>query len=457
MEDRMKRLFRSAYTLVEVVIVLVIIGVVSIISMYSIKNSQNQYKKLYYVAYDTLVQTVGNAYLSWAPISGKCSALNDDVTELYWSEDCWAEYTKTRTVQGSEVNGGAYYTSTYEAEAIGGIKGYPRQYPGFLFGDPTVGEFDGSGTDKAFCKLLTEQINTIDETNECKSFISGVRPKEDLSVGSDFLSTFCALMQKYNENGEVQKDSSGNVIGECSGTGNIIPSFVAANGQKFYISTVLTANPPYIDGTGKEYERMQFRLVAVDLNGDSGPNTQLRSGMRMPDIVLFAIKNDGVVIPLGRPEFDELYASAMVYYPKYLNKPDPNNPNTYKKNDVQNSDLMTLFNAKLHAWAGQTVQGGAQNYFGQQLVLSEPLSFTNLLYFWAVNCKVEGCNAKTVGISSSVPFYVDSLFANLVMQFIFDKKNSAEDIVPREITQGILDEDYGCTLGESKCKVEIAH
>ncbi len=425
----MKRPNFNAFTLAEMFLILIIISVITVVSMRAIKIKQGQFRDLSYIAYNTLLQATGNAYLDWKPDT-QCTQCDND--SYCWTENCWNFYTGNNSEQE-------------EAYARGGIPGFPRQYPGFLFGRAEGGNFSGIGTDQAFCKTLTKNINTIDKDIECQSFISGIRPNVNLSIGHNFLSTFCALKEVRDENDNVIDNQA-----ECSGTGNIVPSFIGANGMKFYISSVLTANPPAYSLQDKLNERMMFRLVVVDLNGDNGPNSQFKKNDIYPDLVLFAIKPDASVIPLGILEYSTNYLNAIVQYPEFLNQKDPL-ANRYLKNTLTQSDPMSLFDAKLTAYAGHASSEVTTQYYGQSLMHTHPFSFSPFLYMLATNCPENGCNNTTL-LQNSV--YAEKLLVNLVKQFIYDQEGSNSTMIRTEI-DSLLDETHGCTENGLRCKINF--
>ena len=463
----MKRLnFKTAFTIAEMLVVLIIIGIITAITVHSIRNKHSQYSKLYATAYSTLVQAIYAAQSDFesAAAVNMCSTL--DRLTFYWTQDCWDKYTYYNTVTGDETS----ITDSIEQTQRGAIRGYPRQYPGYLFGAYNVqAEFDGSGSETAFCRSLTNNINTIDERNECKSFITGMRPgKTDWYLGESFLKTFCAIRRT---DASERAAGKGNEI--CDGGGSIIPSFIASNGQRFYISKVLYANPPFYPDriTGQndsdaQHERMAFRFIVVDLNGDNGPNSQIRKKDTLPDLVLFAvgIKSigsgaTGFVVPLGWPEFDDSYFSAVISYPYYGQGYDPSTGKR-KLNPKDFSESMTLFEAKNVAWYGDLDDNWTNSYYGQMFVPDQPFTFSNLFYYWGINCNGAGCSAKN-GMGNQ--YHVDKMLANLVYQFIYtpdigDTEDYAWNIgpgnkqyhtfIPLVVQGGTLDKDGGCSYGK---------
>lgn len=518
-------LTKKAFTIVELIVCMLIIGVLSVIMLnVSTKKSANQYAKLYNTAYDTLVQAVGNAYLDWTPeknIPQNKTALDYcgliATQEYFWSKSCWEIYTATVPSSPNITKcpkmgknsicfnyNKKYYIlkndkgATDESYYYSGILGFPRKYPSYLMGkrhnsgDYIGGRYDGWGTDEAFCKDLVQYINTIDSKNDCKSFITGFNnSKLDLKKGHGFHKIFCAATPPQNGQA-VNRDDNCNE----SAKNSILPSFIAANGQKFYISGLTSANFPIMANGSDEAlrERRYYRFVAVDLNGDSGPNRQYAKGAKFPwtleagatavedsgsypDIVLFALTDNGQVIPLGLPEFTTVYATAKVYFPEFLDK--VNADGTFVRNSLTVSDTMDLYSAKLMAWSDNGAN--APNLlFGQSVDEHNPLSLAEMFYWVALNCGTKGCgdpngknNAKPKGImeygigregtsdSAKIPLYADRLMSNLVRQFIFKEQGKeiekrSDTYIPTQI-QNKLDTIHGCSPSTTKCKVQIEY
>lgn len=70
------------------------------------------------------------------------------------------------------------------------------------------------------------------------------------------------------------------------------PNFITTNGQRFYITS-----RAFNENISDEYG---YRLIAIDLNGKSKPNTIEETTNRMPpDIITFMLMDNGEVYPLG--------------------------------------------------------------------------------------------------------------------------------------------------------------
>ena len=453
----------KAFNLAEILIALLIIGFISTLGSQAVRQSNNNYTKQYFTAYNTLMQAAGNAALNWNPIC-QCSGeamLNTDFASLSvcWSRACWAAFERNP------------FTAGYEELA-------PRAYPGYLMGDAEVGDFDGFYTDEAFCNYLTSNIITINENAQCRYFINSYATQGlDYSQGINFYQAFCSTDYSDDKNDDttIAEDYRTRIaVPTCSS--QIQPTFETANGQKFYVSRLLSVNAP-ASAFQFQREREFFRLVVVDINGDSAPNSQLRrtrraasSLGRLPDLVLFALKADGTVIPLGRPEYSRNYANAIVQYPEFTVKRNNAGDITERydasgnllKNEVTQSDAMTLAEAKNKAWGLMPNSGLDVTFdtaFNQIFSNSEPLSYSVLLYT-AARCKL-GFNCNDAIPNDSVAdgirttFYMDELFARLVHQFVLDVEGETSTVIP---TTAEINADYlerGCTTRFSRCKVEI--
>ena len=142
-------------------------------------------------------------------------------------------------------------------------------------------------------------------------------------------------------------------------SGSSIPSnalqFVAVNGMKFYFTDRMTKT---ITQDTITYN-IGFRLVIVDLNGDSGPNKfQESASDSITDTVPFVLTDEGEVYPIGLPVVDTGYLTAKVHYPDGPGADDFD----------QYSGSMSYYDAKTSAW-GQT----------QTIYVGESIDFNDTL------------------------------------------------------------------------------
>ena len=147
------------------------------------------------------------------------------------------------------------------------------------------------------------------------------------------------------------------------------------------------------------------------------------------------------------------YIKAVVQYDEYLNIPDPDDPTKYKKNDVLESTPMTLWDAKRHGW-GNPVGVISGQIYNQTYSYNEPLSYSTMFYYNANKCKGgTGCIS-----TSKEEDYVDDLFAQIVMQFLYQSEGSNKILSQlNDISAVAVSTERGCTTGDSVCKVKFIH
>lgn len=159
-------------------------------------------------------------------------------------------------------------------------------------------------TPTSFCTYLTTWINA---TN---SYCSYAKVVPNTVADSDFVTP-------------------------TDGTTNQYLQFISTNGMRFYFSDLITVVGN--DDVGGRPYSSSLRLVFIDLNGGSRPNTGIWSQNRMADIVAFAVTDRAIVIPIGYPEIDQRYISAS--YVSYNGKVSP---------------TTTYYAAKYSAWEEST-------------------------------------------------------------------------------------------------------
>lgn len=419
-----------AFSIMEVLISFILIGIIFIATIVGF-NKKEHYDKLYWQAFNTLFQASKSIQADWQGEvnDDKCTcSTNPDADETCYKPACW----RNSKIKNEACRG-------LETGYLKGTKNIERDFPGFLYNHDMVDALIGQGQDREFCLKFTEKINTA-PGSKCESFISAT--DENLAGvnsskgGVNFYNVFSSVNQ-YDED---TKDKTGG--------GGILPSFTAANGQQFYISSPVTANfsivgepDDHTDWSSYEHiARESYRFVVVDLNGKSAPNTQFKLKNKNPDLVLFIINALGDVIPLGLPEFSREYLNAVVYYPTDLN-PD----GTLKYPNVK-SEPMSLWKAKKYAWGMEKENDTNKPPYRSPISESEPLSISSKIYATAVLCQGKSsCSQSDVKAGGR---YADDLFVNLVLQFIYSKEGSA-DFYP-EIASGDTDNTKPST--ENGCK-----
>lgn len=451
----------KAFTIVEALICFGLMGVIFAVTIPAFKTTQD-YHKLYWRAFDTLLQASKNGYADFETYfqsSGMGCTCEIDTIEGCTKGAAECSSIKINHPSGSGSEGGYCWNPAVgsNGEITCWSKSVLKQldndlatpflkHPGFLYGYKSVGNYDGTGTDESFCQLFVSRINLLDGTSKCQSFIKKVNNTYVSSVKNtnpEFLKAFC-WKYKTNSKGEVKEE-------QCTGNDSIEPTFVTSNGQKFYMSKVVNANVTN-SGLTDQYDRRQYRFVAVDLNGNMGPNSQYRTAVKYPDIVLFAITSDGSIVPFGLPEFSKNYISAYIEYPTsiYNATKGTNVPNSKLK-----SDSLTLVKARHSAWGA--TPGTIENVIlGEYYMEAEPFSLTPKFYQNMRTCKNDnGIGSKNTSHSSNNVIYADPLYVELLDYFSRDSLTKLAN--SNEIDMRNVDTQYGCEDKTSNCKINFRH
>ena len=442
----MRKVSKFAFTIAEALITVFLIGVIFVLTTNTINITyKDNYNKLYWQAFNTLYQSSKSLYNDWKYEAEKScpSGCNNNADEqTCYLAQCW---------RNSQVSEECVNCQGQERQYLGGTKNMDRDFPGFLYNHNMINALIGYGEDKSFCEKLSAKINVY-PAKKCESFISVANPRSisdnNETGGQNFLNAFSYAIEKDDGSWEQVND------------GGISPSFIALNGQRFYISSVVSANTSVKLGEVWEKfahpSRESYRFVVVDINGDSKPNSQFKTGSRNPDIVLFAINSTGDVIPLGLPEFSQAYINAEVYYPNDLHEDGT------RLYEVKSQEPMSLWNAKFWAF-GQSDDGSTNAPYRRTISQFEPLSQSSKLYATAFACKdnAKACGNKDV---ASDGIYADRLFVHLVLQFLYKEENSRETYLSEN-------EDYqnrqdavknGCTSASAEsdqlpCAIDFMH
>lgn len=437
---------KKAFTIAEALVTFTLMGTIFVITISNLNiSATDNYTKLYWQAFNTLYQASKSVYQDWQKeVSETClSCVLDCNLNTCYKASCW------------RGNKSEYGCDEQERLYLGGTTNIGRDFPGFLFNNNINNALAGRGQDEKFCEKLTGKINSF-PASRCKSFISIANPNKLENDGSknkgvNFLNAFSYAI-----------DKGGGVYEPVNEKGGISPSFIALNGQRFYISSVVTANSPKALGTAwtnfEHPTRESYRFVVVDLNGDSKPNSQFQTGFKNPDIVLFAINSVGDVIPLGLPEFSKSYMNVVVYHPNDLKE---DGTRMYPK---IKSDPSTLWYAKGYAFGNETCGGAAQPLpYGSAVSSVEPFSQSAKFYATATHCSKNGIAACADRNVAEDGVYADTLFTHLVMQFLYRKEDSAELYPYLKKSECVKNSaENGCTTIQNDneapaCAIDIVH
>ncbi len=244
--------YKKGFTLSEVLICLTIVGVIMAFSVPTLKVLRASYTSTTYFVFNNINAMVEEL------IAGKDVSGDDFIQDSNIADS--SNMPRTATLY-------------CKANSVGSVK---------LILNPDVNLdsntilYDQSCQDikgefkPVFCTKLAEMVNTSGQVH-CG--------KDDLfDVGLD--TNDVPYIKTKNSD-----EDSGNFTNE-------VPNFRTTNGQKYYISNRVV-NSKISDIYG-------FRLMGVDLNGNSKPNISDQAiSRKAPDVVTFLIMDSGEVFPLG--------------------------------------------------------------------------------------------------------------------------------------------------------------
>lgn len=149
---------------------------------------------------------------------------------------------------------------------------------------------------------IAQTILTTDDKVFCESIVDISNTAGDMN---------CETADLYTASGT-----------EISGLQPDEPTFLASNGQRFYLSKRISTIPNAISST------YGYRILSVDLNGKRVPNfvAGTGSGSKYGDIISFAIIDNGLVIPVGQAATDRNYINTRVKAFRYDGGTDYKHP-----------------------------------------------------------------------------------------------------------------------------------
>ena len=433
----MKKNKFNAFTIAEALISFMLIGMIFILTLSGL-NRKIEYNQLYLQAFNTLYQASKSAYASWINTNANCSTCETDANkwEACSKSECWRNSKFSKKNSDIPCDKSKDARACQERTYAGGTANIDRDWPGFLYGSNARGGFVSGADNTSFCELLTENINTYPK-NKCLNFIYKI--DNEKSEPDKNAVNFYKLFSNDDKNG-------------------IAPSFISSNGQQFYISDIVTAR--YINTLNADKSefnhsgRESYRLVVVDLNGKSAPNTQFQTKNKNPDLVLFAINSTGDVIPLGLPEISKEYIKAVVYYPPYTKE-----DGTLKFPEIK-SKQMTLWDAKKIAWGitdeyiNQTVENVPAPLYSP-VSKYEPLSQSSKLYKIAQLCRNKKCNHQVCttaqnketavchdATTTDKEIYADDLLVQLLLQFIYKEEGKLKQTIIQDFYDDLITYDF---------------
>ncbi len=238
---------KKGFTLGEVLVCIMIIGIIMALSMQSIKMVKSSYTSLTYFALKNVQDLVGEIY-SGETLKQKLLDIDGKVI------DSTTKYCKD--LSKTEVNG---TEKMVENGSVSLILKPDRPVKGLVACNKLETKESPTNT---FCNALVALANTAGDIN-CTDLKN-------------------ATVQYSSENNEPYIH-----IEDYKK-----PTFITTNGMRYYLTAW-----NFDENVSKKYG---FRLLAVDLNGESKPNLSgAATNSQLPDIVTFLILDNAEVLPLG--------------------------------------------------------------------------------------------------------------------------------------------------------------
>ncbi len=309
---------KKGFTLGEVLICMVIVGVIMVIAMNAIKIVRASYTSLTYFTFKNLKDMVGVVYSGQTAYTlaagGKGTYYEYDKNSGKYTlkqKEC-----KIDKNTGSEVCSRDTAIASESSSRVGGYEQLTDS-KGVSIPNPTILCKYGKIEDNTY-DILSVLKNDSEQEYENKSNNKqrpiGSCTSRPTGTGSNG-SIFCkALSGILNSSGPV-KCAGGDLYQAgyngtskepyISGSELKSPNFITTNGQRYYLSKW---QPPSANVSPK----YGYRIIAVDLNGKTGPNkldksaiggntsdTSKKFNSSPADIVQFLILDNGQVYPLG--------------------------------------------------------------------------------------------------------------------------------------------------------------
>lgn len=162
-------------------------------------------------------------------------------------------------------------------------------------------------------------------------------PNEECKKGPrEYPKTSTNLCKRFSEFINTSENNCNNFkpVGNDLDFKKATPGFIATNSYKFYFHDGRFTKT--ING-----KTVNFAIIYVDINGEKRPNRFVCDNSDiLPDIVPFAITDNGDAIPIGLPTYSKAYMTASVGYPS--------------KNSMEKVNSLIFNDAILTAWPNDT-------------------------------------------------------------------------------------------------------
>lgn len=241
---------KKGFTLSEVLISLMVVGVIMALSVPTLKVLRASYTSTTFFVFNNINAMV-EELIAGKDISGDDNIHDANIDDSFNMPKTATIYCKTNSI------GSVRAILNPDVNLDGNAIVYNN-----LCKDITDAKY---GKKPVFCTKLADMVNTSGKVN----------------CGEDDLYNVA-----FDEHDEPYLDVTN---GDFTFA---VPNFRTTNGQKYYISKHIVDS--------KVSDSFGFRLIGVDLNGNSKPNVSDQAVTRKaPDVVTFLIADTGEVFPLG--------------------------------------------------------------------------------------------------------------------------------------------------------------
>ena len=253
---------KRSFTLAEVLVSMAIIGFIMAMSMSTIKIVKTSYTALTYFTFKNIQGMVGEAFAGSLPNEALLG--NNDQRTAYPIAKCIAKKDDEGKDNSIAIN---VLLSDYEAGES------EQQYiPECKKREQYI--HSSTAPKNIFCKAITGMLNVAGSVN-CSDLYTATYDIDK--------------REPYIKNLDWEK-----------------PNFITTNGQRYYLT--------YWNFDKRISDLFGYRLMAVDLNGKSRPNTTIKDSKNAPDIVTFLVLDNGEVFPLAEAADNAKIGNKKIQY-----------------------------------------------------------------------------------------------------------------------------------------------
>ena len=206
---------------------------------------------------------------------------------------------------------------------------------------------------------------------------------------------FCTMLTEYANVAENKCAAGGDLAKNASTFPEANVKLILSNGMYVWIAS--NGGAPFVKTekiNGVNYT-IKYYMTYVDITGSKPPNrVEWHQNGQLADIVAFAVTEASVVIPIGPPEVDTRYMTAVAVYLPYNYDMPP---------DGNRSAPVTYSEAKSLAWGNSKVDAEVRTWnFASEVAANGPFAVDYTNFKPGVN-STEECTAVDGKVS---PCYV---------------------------------------------------